>query len=241
MQGDIRENILCDLLYFGQIPIFELRISFPQYVDGTNSLGAKKLNGYYRTEAETINRTARKENLQRAIRRVRASGSGTAFPIHSLIQNFYITRNDEGFLSIVVDRYYYCGGSAGKTIRRADLWDKQKGTRVPISRFFLKNKPPKTLILKEIERQILVQQKENEIEFFKSPLLLARKFFQPTNLFLTNNGLTVFFPQGCIASAKEGILCYKIPLKQLFSCWKKEYRPKELSTDDENLQFIHYL
>lgn len=233
MKLNINGETIETLLYRENRPVLELKIAYPQIMGPLSKKSEYNFNEFYRRQARSLNVKARTEFYMRASEEARlASEQEFDFTLHSYLRTYSVPRLDRQFTSVVFDRYQYCGGPHGTTIRKTDTWDFSVGRKIPLSHFFQKSAPYKKVLLHEIENQIGEQQKKEEVLFFENPLRNARIHFNEMNFYLTGNSITVFYPAYTLAPYYAGILTYKIPFSYLTGMWNKEKHPSEVKGNE---------
>ncbi len=225
MTGETIESLLC----MDNKPILELKIFYPQIMGPLSKESEYHFNGHYRTQARKINRQARTVFYHRAEEEAKmAAEQEFDFTLHSFIRTCSTMRLDSRYTSVVFDRYYYCGGTHGTTVRTANTWDLSMGRPVPLSYFFSETAPYRKIMLNAVCEQIEQQKKREEIFFFENLLQNARQSFCEKNYYLTGSEIVVYYPLYSLAPYHAGILSYKIPFSLLDGLWHKGRMPAEL-------------
>lgn len=236
MSGETIES----LLYRENKAVLELKISYPQIMGQLSQKSEYRFNHYYRTQARNLNRRARTELYRRAADDARlATDEEYDFTLHSFIRTFSAPRTEPRYTSVVFDQYQFSGGAHGFTVRTAETWDLSVGKRIPLSSFFLPQTAYKKLIIKYIRNQIEEQKKREEISFFEDPLRNALIHFNESNFYLTNNGISVFYPLYTLAPYHEGILAYNVPFSEFSKIQRTGSFPRDLpeKAEESSLYF----
>ena len=227
MQLNMSGETIETLLYANNKPVLELKISYPQLMGPLSKGSEDRFNDFYRKQARNLNRKARTKFYHRAMEESRiAENEEVPFTLHSFIRSFTTTRLTPKYVSVVLDRYQYFGGTHGATVRTGNTWDLSTGSQIPLSYFFYNNIPYRKQILNWICKQIELQKKKEEILFFENPLRRAKQYFSEKNYYLTNHSVAIFYPLYTLAPYYAGILSFEIPFDQL-NGWIKERKPNE--------------
>ena len=97
------------------------------------------------------------------------------------------------------------GGAHGNTIRTSQTWDLQFGRMLNLSYFYQNNPNYIIDILKNINKQIAKQEKNNPGIYFDNYCQLVLETFNPENFYLTKDGIVIYFQQYDIAPYSSGI------------------------------------
>ncbi len=228
MQPNMSGETIESLLYRENKPILELKISYPQIMGPFSKESEYRFNDYYRIQARNLNKKARTQFYNRAAEESRiAEEQEYDFTLHSFLRTFTSPRVDTRYTSILLDRYQFCGGTHGTTVRKGNTWDLSIGTQVPLSYFFYNNTPYRKIITDSICEQISMEQKKQEILFFENPLQNAKQCFHESNYYLSHNAVVVFYPLYTLAPYYAGILSYQIPFSRFDKCWIPKRKPRE--------------
>jgi len=141
---------------------------------------------------------------------IRSKNEGFPFFGYEAYMEYFITYNQNCFLSLYFDKYEYTGGAHGSTVRSSDTWYLCLGYGLPLRSFFLPGTDYKRLLIDEIMRQAELVQEEQNIYFddFK-PLII--KNFDESNFYLTPEGIRIYYQQYEIAPYSTGIVEFTIP------------------------------
>lgn len=135
------------------------------------------------------------------------------FPFHGFeaYMEYTITYNENGYLSLYVDKYEYTGGAHGNTIRSSDTWELCTGTRIPLYCYFKPETNYKELLIKEIIRQADENMNSDVPPYFDDYRKLIVENFNPNSYYLTHEGMAIYYQQYEIAPYATGIVVFTIP------------------------------
>ena len=229
MKLNVSGETIESLLYRGNNPILELKISYPQILGPLSKESEFRFNNHYRSQARNLNRKTRTECYKNAWGESElAEKEEFDFTLHSFLRTFYTPRVDPQYTSVALDEYQFSGGPHGSTVRRGNTWNLTTGIQVPLSYFFRAKTPYRQILIHHICEQISKQQKNRETLFFENPPKNATRFFSEKNYYLTHNSIVIFYPLYTIAPYHTGILNYHVPFGELEKCWIPARRPTEI-------------
>ena len=148
---------------------------------------------------------------------MKCNGSHTSkpSPCFFVALEYRVTWQDQGLLSLYTQSREVTLPGQTLLTRRGDTWDLAAGYPIPLGDFFPARSSWKrqlmTLTAEEIQRQERAGMAQYHL---RRPQDLRRRF-NPQNYYLTQEGLTVYFPMYAIAPAAEGIPAFTIPYTQL--------------------------
>lgn len=203
MMIKINKEIISDLLYCESKPILEIKIEYPQIEGHVTAKAERAFNSYYENEAKALNLRARNEIYRQALRDCKyARKNAYPFNIYSFIRTFNETFLSCKYASLYTDLYLYTGGAHGNTERKGYTWCLTNGRRMTLSEFFPKGMDYRKEILRQVKEQIAADQ---EGLYFENADKLAEQNFNPSNFFLTPDGIAIFYPLYTIAPYYVGI------------------------------------
>lgn len=124
--------------------------------------------------------------------------------------DFTVTYNANGLLSLYMDSYEFTGGAHGNTVRCGDVWNLSCAMPRSLHSFFPDGSHWKresiTAIRSEIERQLAT----GEYMYFDGWYETVATEFDPSRFYLTEDGVTVFYPLYTLAPYVEGITTFVV-------------------------------
>jgi len=135
------------------------------------------------------------------------------FPFHpyEAYMEYKITYNQDGFLSLYIDKYEYTGGAHGNTVRSSDTWELCNGAHIPLYCYFKPEANYKELLIEEIIRQADENMDTDTPPYFEDYRKLIVENFNPLSYYLTPEGLSIYYQQYEIAPYATGIVVFTIP------------------------------
>ncbi len=192
------------------ISLLEINIEYPQLSGETefsaifNSFYEKIANNYLSWCEETLFRRLMKK--QRNDTLFRACGE---------IMKYFITYSSEKYISVVCDISHF-DGYKKETRRFAFVWSCENKIVLPFEYFEKEHCIRRKDVRKRICEIIMQQIKSEKCEFDYSEKSIRRYAgkVNPSNFFLTCNGLAFWFDEGTLANAENGFptFIYKFPL-----------------------------
>jgi len=128
---------------------------------------------------------------------------------------YTITYNQNGFLSLYIDKYEYTGGAHGSTIRSSDTWELCTGAYVPLYCYFKPGTNYRELLIKEIISQADENMNTDIPPYFDNYKDLIMENFNPSSYYLTPEGMAIYYQQYEIAPYATGIVVFIIPYSKI--------------------------
>lgn len=113
--------------------------------------------------------------------------------------------NEDGILSLYIDRYEFTGGANGVTVRDGDTWEAGFPLRLKVME---SNK-------RKIQRQVVdtIKQRQSGGEIYFEPVKrYVHKYYDPKQYYLTLDGITAFYQEITIAPHSSGIVTFPLIL-----------------------------
>lgn len=191
----------------------DLKINYP-YSDPGYSGNSARFNMHYRQRAQKNYRYASTRFYQAAIKHYNISKT-QGFPFHNFeyLEVFETTYCKNPFISLFFDTYEFTGGAHGNTVRKSNTWDVRRGHLLPLESLFVKEFDYTSIMLKHIEAEATRRQITGMANYFEDLKINIKKFFDPNNYYLDENGIAIFYPLYTIAPYSEGIQVFIIPYK----------------------------
>lgn len=120
---------------------------------------------------------------------------------------YTITYNACCIISLYFDQYVYSGGAHGSTIRTAETWNLQSGSKLKLSELYKCSHGVKSYILSQVSAQI----KKDPEPYFDNYDELIEKYYNENNFYCTPDGVIFFYQQIDIAPYSSGIREFLIP------------------------------
>jgi len=207
----IKTRTIKDSLLYNKVQMVEVTINYPYIAQGYSG-NPMRFNAYYRQKAQRNYRYAATRLYQAAVRQYSLSKS-QGFPFHSfeLVETFEPTYCRKPMISLFYDIYEFTGGAHGNTVRKVNTWDMERGIIVPLGALFERDYDYKSVILKYISSEARRRQAAGMANYFDNLDENIKKYFDPNNYYLTEEGLAIFYPLYTIAPYSDGIQVFIIP------------------------------
>jgi hypothetical protein len=194
---------------YNNVEMLKLTIIYPQ-IRLNDPQAEYKINAQINMEVSDYKRYA-KYLFKQAIRAYTQSlKSGYPFFGYEAYLEYFITYNENCFLSLYFDKYEFTGGAHGSTVRASDTWELCCGTHLPLRSFFRPGTDYKHLLSDEILSQAETIQRKQNI-YFDDYKTLIIKNFDEDSFYLAPEGITIYYQQYDIAPYSTGIVEFTIP------------------------------
>ncbi len=124
--------------------------------------------------------------------------------------DFTVTYNEQGLLSLYTEAYEYTGGAHGITMRCGDTWCLCNGMPRPLSSFFPPKSHWKRTVLVRVTESIQAALSTGEALYFDDWETSVAREFDASRFYLTQQGVTVFYPLYTLAPYAEGIPAFLV-------------------------------
>ena len=192
------------------IPVLEASVEVPQ-PQGEDTV-SRRIRRYYQTQCKAFLRYCEHWLLPQAEAEYRAALAASApLPCFRAELGYRVTYNSGGLWSL----YTQSREVTGHTLltRRGDTWDLAAGYPVPLSAFFPARSPWRRQLLALAAEDIQRQERAGIARYDPEWRKKLRRF-NSRNYYLTEEGLTYFFPMYAIAPAAEAIPAFTLPYGQ---------------------------
>ena len=193
------------------IPVLTAAVELPQ-PQGAGAVYLR-IRRYYQSECSAFLRYCERWLFPQAEAEYRAALAASApLPCFRAELGYRVTYNSGGLWSL----YTQSREITGHTLltRRGDTWDLTAGYPVPLSAFFPARSPWRRQLLELAAEDIQRQERAGIARYDPEWRKKLRRRFNSRNYYLTEEGLTYFFPMYAIAPAAEAIPAFTLPYGQ---------------------------
>ena len=194
------------------IPVLTAAVEVPQ-PQGTDAV-SRRVRRYYQTQCKAFLRYCQRWLFPQAEAEYRAALAASApLPCFRAELGYRVTYNEGGLWSLYTQSRE--AAPPGRTLltRRGDTWDLAAGYPVPLSSFFPARSPWRRQLLALAAEDIQRQERAGVARYDPEWRKKLRRF-NSRNYYLTEEGLTYFFPMYAIAPAAEAIPTFTLPYGQ---------------------------
>lgn len=192
------------------IPVLTAAVELPQPLDA--DAVSRRIRRYYQAQCKAFLRYCERWLFPQAEAEYRAALAASApLPCFRAELGYRVTYNSGGLWSL----YTQSREITGHTLltRRGDTWDLTAGYPVPLSAFFPARSPWRRQLLALAAEDIQRQERAGIARYDPEWRKKLRRF-NSRNYYLTEEGLTYFFPMYAIAPAAEAIPAFTLPYGQ---------------------------
>ena len=192
------------------IPVLTAAVELPQ-PQGADAV-SRRIRRYYQAQCKAFLRYCERWLFPQAEAEYRAALAASApLPCFRAELGYRVTYNSGGLWSL----YTQSREITGHTLltRRGDTWDLTVGYPVPLSAFFPARSPWRRQLL-ELAAEDIQRQERAGIARYDPEWRKKLRRFNSRNYYLTEEGLTYFFPMYAIAPAAEAIPAFTLPYGQ---------------------------
>ena len=193
------------------IPVLTAAVELPQ-PQGADAV-SRRIRRYYQAQCKAFLRYCERWLFPQAEAEYRAALAASApLPCFRAELGYRVTYNSGGLWSL----YTQSREVTGHTLltRRGDTWDLAAGYPVPLSAFFPARSPWRRQLLELAAEDIQRQERAGIARYDPEWRKKLRRRFNSRNYYLTEEGLTYFFPMYAIAPAAEAIPAFTLPYGQ---------------------------
>lgn len=211
--NNIKTQTIKDQLYHNKVLMVDVKINYP-YLDMSYSRNSAQFNMHYRQRARKNYRYASTKFYQSAVKQYRMSQAQN-FPFHNFefLEVFESTYCKMPLISLFFDIYEFTGGAHGNTVRSGNTWDIRRGRLLPLEYLFVDDYYYVPIMLDYIETEATRRQITGTAHYFDNLKENIKKYFDPKNYYLDENGIAIFYPLYTIAPYVEGIQVFVVPYK----------------------------
>lgn len=205
MNEIVTKKLSKELIYKNTV-VLTYQIEYPEIVTTSCISGKNTFNCFYEDQALLLQSYAEEELLEDA-KKLYDYNTSHGYPVmvYELILSFTITYDKNCILSLYQDKYLFTGGAHGTTVRNSQNWNLDEGKFFTLKSLYPYDDYFMICLLKQINEQIEQQIKSGTGFYFDNYCQLVLTTFQPTNFYLTYQGIVIFFQQYDIAPYSSGI------------------------------------
>lgn len=193
------------------IPVLTASVSVPQPVPAQDRV-SRRIRRYYQLQCRTYLRYCERWLLPQAETAYREALAASApLPCFRAELRYEITYNQGGLWSLYTQSRETAASGPALLTRRGDTWDLAGGYPVELSAFFPPRSGWKKMLLALAAEEIQRQESAGISRYHEGWRRAMRRRFNAQNYYLTEKGLTFFFPMYAIAPPVEGIPAFTLP------------------------------
>ena len=195
------------------IPVLTASVEVPQ-PQGTDAV-SRRIRRYYQTQCRAYLRYCQRWLLPQAEAEYRAALAASApLPCFRAELGYRVTYNEGGLWSLYTQSREITLPGQTLLTRRGDTWDLTAGYPIALSAFFPARAPWRRQLLALAAEDIQRQERSGVARYDPDWRKKLRRRSNPRNYYLTDEGLTYFFPMYTIAPAAEVIPAFTLPYGQ---------------------------
>ena len=192
------------------IPVLTASVEVPQ-PQGADMV-SRRIRRYYQTQCRSFLKYCERWLLPQAEAEYRAALAASApLPCFRAELGYRITYNEGGLWSLYTQSRELTLPGRTLLTRRGDTWDLTTGYPVPLSAFFPARSSWRKQLLALAAEDIQRQERAGISRYAPDWRKKLRRRFNSRNYYLTDEGLTYFFPMYSIAPAAEAIPAFTLP------------------------------
>ena len=193
-----------------EIPVLSAAVSLPHPTDPGRT--AARIRRYYQLQGRAFFRYCQRFLLPTAAAEYRlALESSRPLPHFHAELSYTITYNQDGFLSLYTQSREPDPGFPTLLHRRGDTWDLSAGCLVPPGSFFPRGSRWRQQLWESAAAEIRRREASGVSRCYENWNRLLRRRFDPDHYYLTEDGLTFFYPMYALGPAAEGIPTFSLP------------------------------
>lgn len=211
------------------VPVLTASVAVPEPVPAADNI-SRRIRRYYQLQCRAFLRYCEKFLFPLAESEYRAALVISApLPCFRAALEYRVTWQEQGLLSLYTQSREVTLPGQTLLTRRGDTWDLAVGYPISLGDFFPARSPWKRQLMTLASEDIQRQERAGMAQYHLRRPQDLRRHFNAQNYYLTQEGLTVFFPMYAIAPAAEGIPSFTIPYAQLgegaFTCLRPPAEP----------------
>ena len=195
------------------IPVLTAAVSLPRPA-AAEGRTARRIQRYYQLQCRCFLRYCETFLFPQATEACRLALAASApLPRCRAELSYRVTWNGGGLWSLYTQSREVLPGTPTLLRRRGDTWDLSSGYPAPLSAFFPAGW--KKRLLTHAQAEIRRQEALGEARFREDWRRQLRRCFNARDYYLTEEGLTFFYPMYALAPAAEGIPTFLLPYGEM--------------------------
>lgn len=204
-----------NVMKHNKAPILTLSVVRPSF---PGSGKVKKIDRYFNHMAEQWIQRWQTKVFQDACRSCSDTGEPTDFKPWDAAFRFTLTYWRDPILSLYIDICETGHGDRPFLLRLGETWDCSTGYPRSLRSFFpAKNRFWRKNLLKSLKEQAIQQINSGESLLDHQCPIIMERAFDPDNFYLTEEGISVFYPLYILGPYAEGIPVFTVPFSQPLS------------------------
>ena len=192
------------------IPVLTASVEVPQ-PQGTDIV-SRRIRRYYQTQCRSFLKYCERWLLPQAEAEYRSALAASApLPCFRAELGYRVTYNEGGLWSLYTQSREHTLPGPALLTRRGDTWDLTTGYLVPLSAFFPVRSSWRKQLLSLAAEEIQRQERAGISRYDPDWRKKLRRRFNSRIYYLTEEGLTYFFPMYAGAPAAEAIPAFTLP------------------------------
>ena len=193
--------------------VLHASVRVPRPVPSTGGV-FRRVRRYYQLQSQAFFRYCQRELLpQAAAEYAAALACSRPLPDFHAELDYHVTYNEGGFWSLYTQsRETGPGGTL--LVPGGDPWEVGAGYPVPAAKFFSGAGPLRKALLSAAETEIQRRQAAGAGLWREDWRRGLRRFYNPDNYYLTEDGFAFFYPMLSIAPASAGIPVFTLPYRK---------------------------
>lgn len=198
---------------FDGLPVLEAEAELPRPVN-RNRQPEKRLERFYQLQLRSWFQYCERFLFPKALESCRAAlENAQPMPDYRAALSYKVTMNRDGFLSLYTQAREVCGGCPFLT-RFGDTWWLPCCAPVPLHVCFPKGTPVRKLLCGKAAEEIQRQEKAGAVQYSSDWRKKLRRHWNARNFYLTDEGLSFFWPMYALAPATAGIPVFSLPYSE---------------------------
>jgi len=196
------------------LPVLRAVVSLPTPVSTEDSV-SRRIRRYYRLQCRSFLRYCEHFLFPQAAAEYHAAlANSSPLPLFRAELSYCVTYNQNGLWSLYTQSRELTLPGRTLLTRRGDTWDLAAGYPVPLSSFFPPRSGWKKRLLHLAADEIQRQEERGIARYRPDWRRQLRRSFNSRNFFLTDEGLSFFFPMYALAPAVEGVPTFTVPYRE---------------------------
>lgn len=194
------------------IPILQAKVQLPPPPEGTPPRAARRICRYYESQGQAYLRRCGRLLLPEAKAAYRlALAESRPLPCLQAELSSKTCLQTPELWSLYTEAQENSGEGCPLRLRWGDCWDLRTGWLLPLPAFFPARSRWRKTLLRAAETAVSAQIDHGLALYRPDWRQCLRRSFDSKNFYLTEQGLTVFWPMYALAPAMEGIPAFTLP------------------------------